>query len=465
MTLRWLFLLTPMASAAVTQEMQLRLLTPLASYSKPGTVFEAVVTGPSVDSDSAIVPRGTLVRGVVRRANTVRFGIRRERASLELAFEACQTPDGEPLRCEVRLIAVDNAREKVQYDNRIRGILAANHAQSLLNGVWFRPAPRLIRRPLSGLYGAAGMAHRMAPNPIGAASVITARLLLLRLPDPEIELPTGTGLIAKLSIETPRTMETHSAPSSDPLDVDLADWLRAAPVEITRPDGVRETDMINLAFLATQEQLEQAFAAAGWETADEMSGKTFARSYGSVTKMKPYRRAPVSTLHYLKRPPDLVFQTSLNTISKRHHIRIWRAEEAGVDLWLAAATHDTAIIFDWSRMSITHRIDPHIDRERATVVNDLVFTGCTTRVTHIDRPHRAKAKSTDGSILAIEMKACDAKAPDIRYVARPKKNIVTGGVRRVVLETRHYFVRANVYHWSFQGARWSAASIRNAYRK
>lgn len=459
--MKGLLVFAPVALAAITQETQLRLLTPLASYSKPGTLFEAVVTGPATDADPAIVPRGTLVRGVVRRANGVRFGVRKERASLELSFEACQTPDGEPLACEVRLIAVDNARETVHKGNRIRGILAANHAQSLLNGVWFRPAPRLIRRPVSGLYGAAGMAHRLAPNPVGMTSVIAARLLLLRLPDSEIELPTGAGLIAELSVETPAAIETHSAPSSDPLDVDLADWLRAAPVDIVRPDGVREADVINLAFLATREQLEQTFAAAGWVTADEMSPRTRARSYRSVTKMEAYTRAPVSTLLYQKRPPDLVFQKSLNTISKRHHIRIWRAEEAGVDLWLAAATHDTSIIFDWSRMAITHRIDPYLDRERATVVNDLVFTGCTTRVTPIDRPHRAKSKSTDGALLAIEMKACDTKAPDIRYVARPKRNVVTAGVRRVVLETRHYFVRANVYHWGFR----SVASMRSALRK
>jgi len=459
--MRTLLVFAPVAFAAVTQEMQLRLLTPLASYSKPGTPFEAVVTGPAADTERGIVPRGTLIRGVVRRAHTVKFGVRRERASLELSFEACQTPNGEPLACELKLVAVDNARETVREGNRIRGILAANHAQSLLNGVWLRPAPRLIRRPVSGLYGAAGMVYRLAPNPIGMGSVITARLLLLRLPDSEIELPTGAGLIARMSVEPPAAIETHSAPLTDPLEVDLADWLRAAPVEIFRPDGAREADVINLAFLATREQLEQTFAAAGWVTADEMSSKTRARSYRSVTKMTAYARAPVSPLLYQKRPPDLVFQKSLNTISKRHHIRIWRAEEAGVDLWLAAATHDTSIVFDWSRMSITHRIDPYLDKERATVVNDLVATGCATRVTNIDRPHRARKQSTDGALMAIDLKHCDTKAPEIRYVARPKKNLATAGVRRVVLETRHYFWRANAYHWGFRGA----ASVRKAFRK
>mgnify|MGYP003329523877 CR=1 FL=1 len=68
-------------------------------------------------------------------------------------------------------------------------------------------------------------------------------------------------------------------------------------------------------------------------------------------------------------------------------------------------------------------------------------------------------------MLAIELKTCEAKAPEIRYAARPKKNVVTAGVRRVVLESRHYFVRANVYHWGFQGVRWSASSMKNAYRK
>ncbi len=42
---------------------------------------------------------------------------------------------------------------------------------------------------------------------------------------------------------------------------------------------------------------------------------------------------------------------------------------------MAAATHDTSITFSPVSRSFTHGIDPHIDLERAKVVNDLLFTG------------------------------------------------------------------------------------------
>ena len=78
---------------------------------------------------------------------------------------------------------------------------------------------------------------------------------------------------------------------------------------------------------------------------------------------------------------------TLNTVAKRHHVRIWPASFPGTQLWLGAATHDTAIVLDSKRMSLTHRIDPLVDRERSTVVNDLSSAGCVAGVGLVKRPH------------------------------------------------------------------------------
>jgi hypothetical protein len=55
-------------------------------------------------------------------------------------------------------------------------------------------------------------------------------------------------------------------------------------------------------------------------------------------------------------------------------------------VWAVAATHDIGISFSQQDYTFTHRIDSQIDRERAKVVNDLIFTGRTQGVALVDRP-------------------------------------------------------------------------------
>ncbi len=71
------------------------------------------------------------------------------------------------------------------------------------------------------------------------------------------------------------------------------------------------------------------------------------------------------------------FQKQNNTFAQRHHLRIWHRPDTFDDkeVWVCAATHDIAIDFSPEDRTFIHRIDPQIDRERAKVVNDLMFTG------------------------------------------------------------------------------------------
>lgn len=131
--------------------------------------------------------------------------------------------------------------------------------------------------------------------------------------------------------------------------------------------------------------MTESFAAAGWSTTEPLNAKTFARTYQAFSAMTTYPNAPVSSLYYDGRPAGVVFQKSLNTLAKRHHIRLWPVELAGQEFWLGAATHDIGVGFDWSRMSITHRIDPYLDRERSIIFDDLT----KGRLRGVVRPRRA----------------------------------------------------------------------------
>lgn len=455
--------LTPLAAERVTEDLLVRLRTPVTTLAKAGTRFVGVVTGCANAECATILPPGSTIHGYVKDVRAVGFGVKRERASMTLAFDGCNLPDGEAVACESKLRQLDNARETVTNGNRIHGILAANHPHAYLGGLWLRPTSALLPRSLSGLTGAGRMIYTgISPHPAVAGAIIATRLAVLRMPDPEIQLPAGVELILRVTTEA-RTAEAL-APMPPAPDA-LGDWLQGAPVRVTMPDGSPAADIVNTVFQGTAHEISSAFLGAGWATADPLNGRTYARSYRAFTSMKPYPTAPVSPLRYEGRLPDLVFQKSFNCMAKRHHIRLWRVESPDGPVWLGAATHDVGIFFDWKRMVLTHRIDPEIDRERDRVLADLTYAGCVAEAARVERPALATERGkmvTDGAVHVIAPRTCSQAAPG---VAGPVRKVSFGKamLRRTVLESRHYLLRGNGYYWAFRGLK--SRSARTLFTK
>lgn len=440
---------------------QVRLTIPVSSHSKPGTPFEGRIIGSLNATCPRHLPRGTVVYGHVTQAQSIGFGLRRERASLTLAFDRCRVPGQESQPCQANLVALDNARESVLPHNRVRGILAGSHPHNWLGGVWYRPLPTLFQKAPAGLTGAGGLIYsHLAPNPFAAAAIVASRLVFFRLPEPEIELAPGADLI--LGITAPESLYEPADASTQeaPLPPDLNEALARVPANVSHADRSRAADIINTAFAGTRQEVEQAFRAAGWSLAEPLTVKSFARTYKAFTAMSSYPDAPVSTLLHDGRAPEMVFQKSLNSLAKRHHIRLWPVELNGGAYWLGAATHDIAITFDWSRASVTHRIDPHIDRERSIVFNDLTEAGCIASSGLIPRHDQRRRHSqnapivTDGGLLAMRLQGCSAAAVAAPSPLRPRRSPLLLAARRVLLETRHYVTRGNAYYLGFQTLRW-----------
>jgi hypothetical protein len=133
-----------------------------------------------------------------------------------------------------------------------------------------------------------------------------------------------------------------------------------------------------------------------------------------------YSKAPVSTLLIDGRQPDLVFQKSLDTFAKRHHVRIWKLASTyeGRAVWVGSSTHDIAVEHD-KGMTRTHRIDPHIDRERDWVESDLLFIGSATGYADVNRPAAPRTTTnatgddivTDGVMSVVQVGPAKAPAP------------------------------------------------------
>src|ERR1700681_4586441 len=93
---------------------QVRLDDPLTSYNSPaGTAFTATVISPLEIDGQSIIPQGSVVRGTAIQASAVGYGLRHERAWLDLAFHEYELAGGDRYPFGARLEFIENAREQV----------------------------------------------------------------------------------------------------------------------------------------------------------------------------------------------------------------------------------------------------------------------------------------------------------------------------------------------------------------
>jgi hypothetical protein len=157
--------------------------------------------------------------------------------------------------------------------------------------------------------------------------------------------------------------------------------LSGAPKTTMLGDGI-PGDPLNIAVVASKEELIRAMFAAGWKAADRTTFKSSLHIADSVLLKKPYETAPVSNLYLFNRTQDLAFERPAGeNARRRHHVRFWRDDElgmAGRPLWLGAATFDASVGVSHFTGQITHHIDPDIDQERDRLIADLTAAGQLT---------------------------------------------------------------------------------------
>jgi hypothetical protein len=106
-----------------------------------------------------------------------------------------------------------------------------------------------------------------------------------------------------------------------------------------------------------------------------------------------------------------VHQKTLDTVERRHHVRLWQYPQKE-NVWLGASAEDVGFRFELAHW--THFTDPNIDNERAKIANDLAFTGCVNAVGLVSRPaiklgqdpKAAHPILTDGNVAVIQLNDC-----------------------------------------------------------
>jgi hypothetical protein len=350
-------------------QIELRLTSKVASNtSKVNDKVEAVVIAPVMRGDRIAIAPGTLASGTVK--DLIPITADNPRASILLQFAELTDKEGNKMPMEAQLIQVDNARESLDESGRIIGILASETISSRMDD------------------GLQRLGNRLA----GLASILqTAKDSFVKQADPEIDYGPGVEMTLKLTKPLqPKSPSASLDSYAHPIqpEGDLSVLVNTQPFQTVADKPPRPSDITNLMFLGLQADLEHAFAQAGWAAASELDTKAKVETIRALVENRGYGEAPVSVLLLEQQRPDMVFEKLNNTFASRHHLRVWKRPGAfgSRDIWVCAATHDIGIDFSPKDRTFIHKIDSQIDRERAKVVCDLMFTGLVKGLSLVDRP-------------------------------------------------------------------------------
>jgi opacity protein-like surface antigen len=403
-----------------------------------------------------LLPLGTTVEGSVVAVRKVGLGVVHETARIQLQFDRVVLADGESVPLQCKIVEVENARESVDAQGRIQGI---------------RSTATLSNRA-SGLVGSLAFG-----DPIAAIFTTAASASVLRFSEPEISLPAGAELIAELTapIVLPK-MDPILVPPIATTPADKADLLKLVqelPFRTYTDKNHIPSDITNLIFIGSADEVQRAFAASDWVQVDSLTAESTYATIRSVAENQGYKSAPMSTLLLGGQSPAYAYAKTLNTFSKRHHLRIWASSLPweGQTVWTSSSTHDTGIGFSKKNKTFIHLIDSHIDNERAKVVNDLIFTGCVSNVQLVARswiPKDAKNGTgedliTDGRIAVLQLNECRIAQDTIEEAGntlRVHGNRVERVSRQTTLTLKNNILRDNVGVMAYSGIRTGISELK-----
>ncbi len=366
----------------------LRLQSAVSSKtSQPGQPINASLARELEVNGGTALPFGATLAGTLEKCDP--SAAPEQRADILLEFNQLAIPGEGNFSVEGRVTGVSNARESYLADGTVVGVLASEAYAPMLGGV-FQKVGQI--------------------NPTINSQIQKQRVGQVNT---EIEFPPGTDF--QFTLTQPLALKRFVA-SAGPRELpaklsdSVAGVLANAPQRATSRNN-KPGDPINLVFIGTAQEIEQAFHQAGWTEPKAKNPQSIWKTMQAVLNNDGYDAAPVSELFLFGRKEDLAFEKVLDTFNKRHHLRLWQTPTPAPDgrpIWLAAATHDMGI--DYS--SGSHATDPNLDDERAQVDADLWLGGGVQAAQPIAPPNPLSSGTTatggewhtDGNLDVIDVK-------------------------------------------------------------
>ncbi len=390
----WLPLLTLFAvQIPAGTDLSVRLAEKVASEAQiQPSAIHAVVIAPVIIDGEVAISAGAELTGVVKQA---RPAGEKDPAQLQIVFSALS--EGPQMAVISAVVSqLENSRETVDDQGLITGIAPGGTGSARIDQ---------------------GIAKLQSSDRFaGLAGLITQVKQALKIDDanPNIDYDAGAELTVRLTQPVEWRAGDHGPTSRlipFPNQEALVGLVNRQPFRTVAQSPPRPSDMTNIMFLATEDELRAAFTKAGWSEPAQLSTGSKLETARALIESRGYKEGPMSILLLDGRPPDLAFQKGNNTFAQRHHLRVFRRPETfdGKPVWVCSSTHDIGIDFSERDHTFIHKIDSNIDRERAKVVADLLFTDMVRSVALVDRPAIPKnatnatgdSLQTDGSMAVL----------------------------------------------------------------
>jgi hypothetical protein len=439
------------------QNFWIRLTEPVSTYSsKIGSTVKAIlIASPNCD-DSAAFATGTTVEGRISYVRRVGFGVWHSWSAVTIDFEKLIAgPQTFAVKAKVEEVA--NGRENVN--------------AGVIKGGGGRATPQQAVSTF--------LLHLPFWNTEVCWIFLLRRGAFPFSPEPEILLPAGTDLRLRLMapLELPaefvKARQEENMQHDAEIDEDIREKLVDLPAHSLTRSG-RPSDVVNLAFIGSPEQIEAAFQAAGWTYGDSLSAWSVLREMRAFSSLNSYAHLPISNQWLAGKPADIRLQKSLDSYQKRDHIRIWNENALAPGLWAGSAIHETGATWSIRTGRFIHHVDADIDAESERVVRDLTLTGCVADVFRVQRPEKPETERnssgdelwTDGSVEILELSDCQTPAkiaisPSNEIAWRPRTRLKRF-LRAQVLSI-HDLWRSNAIYGSFDLSRAVIHSLRQRH--
>jgi hypothetical protein len=373
----------------------LRLTTEVSSDKPSGQAVSAVVIAAVLVNNTPVIGQGTQLDGVTADANANKpaaDGNAEQPATLRLQFTKIHDKSGQSKGISCTLAGIDNAREAVDQSGLITGIKASQTFTSLADS---------------------GVNKVLEKNQELGQLLSGVKKAMVKQADPSINYKPGVEFTVKLTKALDWNPQSNAKlpPAVQPA-AELAALVNQLPFRTVALKPPSPSDLTNVIFIGTKDQVEGAFKEAGWFASDPLGRSSNFKTAQAIIENRGYDEAPMSILTLDGKPPDMTYEKQNNTFASRHHIRLFLMPQTfqGKPVYVAAGTHDIKIYFSQTSHSITHGIDPNIDNERTKVTNDMTFTGKVKAVSLVDRTNIPKDISnatgdrlqTDDKIAVIE---------------------------------------------------------------
>ncbi len=352
-------------------ELSVRLTDKVASeaQTQPPAVH-AVLIAPVIVNGAVALSAGAKLTGTIKQAKAA---TEKDPATLQLVFT--DLSDGTAHTNITAVVSsLDNARESIDDKGLITGITPNETMSARLDQ---------------------GIAKLQANDKFaGLAGLIQGTKQALKIQDanPNIDYDAGAEFTLRLSQPFEWRAADHGPTSKlqpFPNESALIDLVNRQPFRTTTDRTERPSDITNLMFLGTEDELRAAFEKAGWFAPSRLNTASKLETARALIEARGYKEGPMSILLLDGRAPDLSYQKGNNTFAQRHHLRIFRRPETfdGKPVWVCSSTHDIAIDYSDRDRTFIHKIDSDIDKERAKVVNDLLYTGAVRSLALVPRPN------------------------------------------------------------------------------